>query len=267
MLKNKIVRAFNILLMGVDDILKATPKKTFFHLFFLCSFIIIFFLGIALLCNAYRTDTNWLTTYQDCCFKYFKGLFNGEIGWSFRERRPMTIMSALMLVLVGLISKNIFSIRKPITKDSKLWFLLYIGFIYLALDDFIGIHEAIDHQICNIFGWDKHGPADKIDDLIIALYGVCGVGILLRYWRESLLFRHAWCYFSLAALGTILTVIFDFMGGEGELMLKWFPENERFALDILDLAEEFSKIFAEICFVTAFLKVRVTVYTLYKKLT
>lgn len=178
-----------------------------------------------------------------------------HLGWGFQEMRPVTWVSFFQLLLVSFISKNIFILRKDESLDSKLWYFLYIFFIFLAFDELLRLHESIDHRICDIFGFDRHGPADHIDDLLILFYGVFGVFLLIKYFSELMVFKESVKIFIGAAIFATLMVVLDFLGGRNGVMDLFFSGEVLITiLRVLDIIEESCKSFAEICFVGAFLK-------------
>jgi hypothetical protein len=193
-------------------------------------------------------------------------LLDWRIGWCFREGRPMTWASFFQLILVAAIAREIWiavdhSRSELCRGGAKLWRLMWWGFLFLACDELLKIHETVDHRICDLFNLDSSGSADHIDDVIVGLYGLAGAAILLRYWREALRLRAAPWYFGLAAAATVATVGIDLLGGSKELLSVYFPTPVALhnALSVLDIAEEACKIYGEVFFVGAFARVLETV--------
>ena len=137
-----------------------------------------------------------------------------------------------------------------------MWKYLGYGFIYLAFDDLLRFHEEIDHMICKIFSWDKHGPADKIDDFIIVIYGLIAFGILVKHFKEALNFKSGFLFFLGAIFFAIITTGSDLLGGmTGPLSNIVNQENLPSVLRTLDIIEETAKSLAEVFFVGAFLNI------------
>ena len=146
-----------MIFLGNKDISKTILKKSFLK-------VALISISVILLCMALSYPLNL------------------QLGWGFQEGRPVTWLSFFFLLLVGFISLEIFKFKKISdnqNKNIKMWKYLGIGFIYLAFDDLLRFHEEIDHTICKIFGFDKHGPADKIDDLVFSLGA--GVGFIVVF--------------------------------------------------------------------------------------
>ncbi len=182
--------------------------------------------------------------------------FELHLGWGFQEMRPVTWISFFQLLLVGFISQHIFLVRKNESSSAKLWHLLSIFFIFLAFDELLRFHESIDHRICDLFGFDRYGPADHIDDVIILLYGVFGAFLLIKYFSEVMIFKKVTKVFIFAAIFAVFMVIFDLLGGrQGEMHLYFKGEDLTFILRLFDIIEESCKSLSEVCFVGAFLNV------------
>ena len=221
-----------MIFLGNKDISKTILKKSFLK-------VALISISVILLCMALSYPLNL------------------QLGWGFQEGRPVTWLSFFFLLLVGFISLEIFKFKKISdnqNKNIKMWKYLGIGFIYLAFDDLLIFHEEIDHTICKIFGFDKHGPADKIDDVIIVIYGIIMLSILIKYFSESIKFKKSYVFFGFAILMTIISTICDLSGGmTGPLSTHFNADSLPKVLKGLDIVEETAKSFAEVFFIGAFL--------------
>ena len=237
---DKLKKTLFFILLGNKNIEETNLKKSFL-------LVLSWALGIIILCMLISFPLNL------------------QLGWGFQEGRPVTWLSFFFLLLVGFISLEIYKIRKTSdnqNKNVKMWKYLGIGFIYLAFDDLLRFHEEIDHTICKIFGLDKHGPADKIDDFIIVLYGIIALFILIKYFKESLVFKNGFWFFLGAVFFAIVTTLSDLLGGmNGPLSGIISEENLPSTLRTLDIIEETTKSLAEVFFVGAFLNI----YNKFKK--
>lgn len=233
-----------IVFLGNKEIKNTSLKKSFFRIFLIWFLVITICMGLGYLC-----EEGIFTLLKEIKEK------NCSIGWGFQEGRPVTWLSFFYLCLVGFVSFEIFKVRKlqdSENKNIKMWYYLGFIFIYLGFDDLCRIHETIDHTLCKIFGWDPHGPADKIDDFLIVLYGIVALGVLIKYIKESFKFTNSMFYFLCAVFFAVISQASDLLGGKA-LESYISPENMHDFLKYLDILEEITKSLAEVFFVGAFL--------------
>lgn len=116
-------------------------------------------------------------------------LFHGEVfrdtpNKHFREGTIGTQVSVLLLFLAGLTGLRIFNRRR----DQIIWLLIGLGFVFLALDDGLKIHENLDWALHGFLSLEENSFSRRIDDMLIGLYGV--IGVLLLYWQRSEVLRY-----------------------------------------------------------------------------
>jgi hypothetical protein len=115
-----------------------------------------------------------------------------EPGRYFREGRIMTWLSFFQLLYVAYLSKQIFFVRSPempvpIGHPVSLWRVGSWAFIYLGLDEMCRLHENIDRYLFHkLWGMEETALTDRIDDFIVALYGVIALYALFKYRTEIL---------------------------------------------------------------------------------
>jgi hypothetical protein len=116
---------------------------------------------------------------------------NGNPSRYFGEGRWTTAVSCMQLLIVAFFAFRVFLCRRAPTNGpgARLWLLIALGFVFLAADDALQIHEQIDSIIHRRFHWKSTALTDRIDDAIIALYGLIGLVVLWIYRRELLQFR------------------------------------------------------------------------------
>lgn len=189
-----------------------------------------------------------------------------RIGWAFGEGDLLTWFSFFLLIFTGIVCREIWKDGNSVgtldwTADKSLWRVLYIGFVYLAFDELLRIHETIDNTLHKIAGVKPSPLTDHIDDLIILLYGVAGVFILCRYKKEARKLFDNWHFFLGAVFFAFLTVVFDFIGNSKKYLISIFGSRDaaNIVVSILDVIEESMKLYAEVFFVAAFF----AVYKLY----
>ena len=112
----------------------------------------------------------------------------------FEEKGFITYLSFLQLLVVAAFTWNIFRLKnknkgllelKTWKAPHFIWLIIAMGFVYLALDEALMIHENIDWAIHSILGIQKTSITDRIDDVIVGLYGLIAL-IVLYFYREEL---------------------------------------------------------------------------------
>jgi len=92
---------------------------------------------------------------------------------AFEEWGIVTAISFLQLVLISAGTFRIYRTRKDQlrgrsnTHQYVIWFIIAVGFFYLALDEGLEFHEQMDREIHNILGIEESGLTDRIDDMIV----------------------------------------------------------------------------------------------------
>lgn len=191
------------------------------------------------------------------------GLWRDQLDWQFRESGIVTYGSVLLLGLISLTSFAIGKVRRdrarPLLRDPRaVWIAIGAGFAFLALDDLAQIHENLDKLIHTLAGAKSTALTDRLDDLIIALYGLVGLAVLwlcrseLRRFRELL----PWLGFGFALL--VLQVGLDAISNRDE-WLDWLAVAEAqrpLYADVMTVFEEGAKLFAEAAFLSGFVLAR-----------
>lgn len=134
-----------------------------------------------------------------------------------------------------------------------IWALLAAGFLFLALDDVARLHEAADDFIHTAFGLHKTKWTDRIDDAIVAVYGL--VGLALLYWRRAD-FRRFRSVAPLVVAGFALfsvMAVVDALTSRGNLLRLMTADRAAFEglKSWLGLAEESLKVVSEAMFLGA----------------
>lgn len=185
------------------------------------------------------------------------GAVRGGVVRGFDEGHPGTILSIALLLATA---ATAFAIHAERRKDGAgfarlIWWLVGAGFVFLAFDEALEIHERLDAAIHVIFRMKETAATDRIDDFLILLYGVIGLAALAYFWAEV---RRApgllqWLPVGFALL--VVQVALDAAFNRDDLILwlgvpeAWLP---RLSTPI-SLAEEAAKIGAEVAFLVGFL--------------
>ncbi|HEX5177155.1 MAG TPA: hypothetical protein VFV83_09015, partial [Chthoniobacteraceae bacterium] len=111
----------------------------------------------------------------------------------FGEGRFTTGVSCLQLLVVAGLAFATCQMRRRAGAHGGfgawLWALIGIGFVFLAADDALQIHEHIDGFIHKHLGLEQTGWTDRIDDAIIAIYALIGGGVLWVFRSELRRFK------------------------------------------------------------------------------
>lgn len=119
------------------------------------------------------------------------GLLIGDVSAGFDEGGFGTIVSVVFLALTSVASYRIYKIRRAdpsytTSNQTIIWAIISVGFAFLACDDALEIHENIDKLIHRIAGMTETALSDRIDDVLILVYGILGVGALYKFKNEIL---------------------------------------------------------------------------------
>lgn len=185
-------------------------------------------------------------------------IFHGEVfrdlpAKHYREGSVGTHISIILLFLVGFTSLQIFLGRR----DQIIWLLIGLGFVFLALDDWFMIHENIDKAIHHWFGIKQTSLTDRIDDLLIALYGLIGAFFLYRYRAEILRYDRFLRFLGIGFGILVASIVLDILSND-QAVLQWLGFSKTAALDIklwLVAIEEVCKLMGGAVFLSGFLHV------------
>ncbi|MEM7721893.1 MAG: hypothetical protein AAF376_05935 [Pseudomonadota bacterium] len=187
---------------------------------------------------------------------------NGDISDYFGEGRAGTIASILLLLLISFTCFKIHG-RRPehgaarFVEPRRIWLIMSAGFLFLALDDALKIHENIDKLIHHVFDMVETAWSDRIDDLIIALYAATGAAVLYVFRDELSRYRFLFAYLMAGFAVLSVTIILDLVTN-GLTFLTWLSGTEDAAISwkiLLGTLEEVSKLVAEAIFLAGFLQV------------
>jgi len=123
------------------------------------------------------------------------GIHEGRPLVHFGEHHLITWISVLQLLTISFLSYNIFQTRRRTLEHFNwrapfiLWAIISLGFFFLAMDDLFMIHESIDHRIHDIFNLKETTFTDRIDDMIVGVYGLIGISALYACREEIKKYR------------------------------------------------------------------------------
>jgi hypothetical protein len=175
----------------------------------------------------------------------------------FAERGYLTFWSTLQLLAIALISDKIRQLPHrqggSAHRLSWIWWVISFGFIFLAADEFLAIHEVTDLFIHDLFNLQETPLTDRIDDVIIGLYVLFGLAILWVLRAEFYAFRKAMPWFKLAIMLIVGMLGVEWIAGY-QHVIKEVVHSRTAGLikDSLYQLEESLKILAEAFLVLAF---------------
>ena len=170
----------------------------------------------------------------------------------FEEGQFLTWISAFHLIATAVLSFMILlnscqgqkksSIRFP----GTVWIFIAAGFLFLAADELLQLHEKADALIHSVLDMKETRMSDRIDDLIVGFYLMAGAGYLYGYRRE--LFRYLELY-PFIITGFVISIIMVFLDMYTNLAPgDWISPT----IYRLSIAEDALKIYAELFFFMAF---------------
>lgn len=178
---------------------------------------------------------------------------------NFKENGFITIFSVIQLLVISWLAFKIFQARRVgrvrpfLSGSSAVWIIISVGFLFLAADDFFKIHEKIDHQIHRIFNITETPLTDSIDDVLIGLYGLIGIGVLIAYRNELKAYREARPFFTCGFIFMFFMVMLDILTNRRSTLQIFFDGDLSPFLHLwLSHLEDSLKIFAEAFFILAF---------------
>ena len=139
---------------------------------------------------------------------------------------------------------------------ALLWMLVFIGFLYLSLDEVIRIHENLDNIIHRIFHLQKTEMSDRLDDAIVGLYGLLGIFVLLIFNSELKRYKDALMIFGFGFVLFFLMVCADMSVNSTSFLKHLFHGCDISLLfSTIKILEESFKLMAEAVFISAFYSV------------
>ena len=155
---------------------------------------------------------------------------SGNPGRYFGEGRFTTFFSCAQLLLVAFFAWQTFLNRRRLAPGRSvfsgpaLWAFVAAGFLFLAADDAFKIHERIDIIIHEVFQMQETPFTDRLDDALIALYGVIGFGFLWTYRRELLVFKEILPLLGAGFVSLAASVLCDTVSND-QTVLRWFFQD------------------------------------------
>lgn len=176
----------------------------------------------------------------------------------FDENGVITLLSVCQLLVVAFISFAVWKQRNgpgPVRwKDKTLiWLIMGVGFLFLALDEKVLIHEGLDRSFHKLAHMKETGWTSRLDDLLVGVYGVIGMATLWFYSKEMLRFRRCLLFLGAGFAALFLSVVADASSSRPDFF-NWLVGEPAAPLfrEIAETVEEGCKVLAEALFLTGF---------------
>jgi len=176
----------------------------------------------------------------------------------FDENGVVTLTSFAQLLSASFVSFAIWRRRKAggpprLTDKGTIWLLIALGFLYLATDEEILLHEGAGHGVNKIFGLGETGVWAHLDDMLVGLYGVVGLGALWLYRRELLLFSVCMRLLAAGFVFLALSVAADAASHRPDFFVGLLGRRQgMLAYNLGEDVDELAKLVSEIFFLTGF---------------
>jgi len=140
----------------------------------------------------------------------------------FEEHNTLTSYSAALLYTSSLICfLNCLAIRHlkilgmSSEREYKFWALGSFGFFYLMADEYFVMHEGIGRFFTyRLLNLHHSGPIDRLDAFVVGTYGVIGLTLLVRHWRDLANIPWFFGFLTVGAVMSIVSLVFD-LGEDG----------------------------------------------------
>lgn len=177
----------------------------------------------------------------------------------FSEGGFITKLSVFQLLVTSWLSYKIFQARRAMSRhslsrdSSAVWLIVALGFLFLAVDDIYMIHENLDHLIHEVFNMQETAITDRIDDFLVGLYGLAGIGVLIVFRDELKTYKEVFPFFICGFILLFIMVSLDMLINRNDILPLIFDHDQVDVLIVwITLAEDSLKVFAEAFFILAF---------------
>jgi hypothetical protein len=173
------------------------------------------------------------------------------IKWLFGESGPLTTVSVVQILACSALAAWIFVLRKKSTGRASpcaIWMIMALGFVFLAFDERAQIHERFDFWVHHALDLEKTDVTDRLDDVVVGFYGVCGLAAIWMSRREGAVFADARPWFIAGFAVVLFMVVCDIFTDRLSWIRQFIDPNRDQAKAIqmwLAVAEDVFKLQAE----------------------
>jgi len=173
-----------------------------------------------------------------------------NLAYHFQEYRLVTFFSAFQLIGSALVCFFVYDTATLLkaNKDIQIferqshyvWLLMALGFCFLAFDEVLMLHEALDFYIHQLYQLQENAWTDRIDDVVVLVYTLIAIYILLKY-RKHLLIYHKIIrvFLNRAFILVFIMIILDLLTNRQDII-----SNDKLH-QLFSVAEEICKLTAE----------------------
>jgi len=180
----------------------------------------------------------------------------------FQEGRFMTWLSSINLAIlsgISLCSFFVLTYQKPHIKNKKLVLVVLCsaGFVFLSADDWFKIHENLDFMIHEKCGIKETSLTDRLDDLIVLIYGIAGISVTYLFCKSFWNERKTKIWLLISIILFLIMVMIDFVSND-DYLYKYFTDNRNLDYKIgmiLSVIEDSCKDLAETALIISFLEI------------
>ncbi|MEL6553735.1 MAG: hypothetical protein AAFQ63_09795 [Cyanobacteria bacterium J06621_11] len=175
----------------------------------------------------------------------------GKVLRQFEDGGFITYFSVIQLFILSYFACQIFKIRRqnikhPWQSSIAIWAIISLGFSFLALDDLLMIHEWFDKVIHGIWQMEETALSDRIDDLIVGLYGLLAIGGLVYYRQEIKKYKAVLPTVIIGFVLLFLMVGVDVVSNRDDILLTMFsPATTANIMSWIFIPEESLKLLSE----------------------
>lgn len=183
----------------------------------------------------------------------------------FVEDDATEIVSFIILLITSVICRRILDLRRPpgapmFRGPTRIWALISLGFLFLAFDEALSIHEGIDSLLHGILSIEETDLTDRLDDLLILVYAIIGAILIYFHRSEFRLLARQYGFLFVGFAFLCVGVLMDALGNRNDVVTALDFHDPRAILEFIDIAEEVSKVLAEAVFLFGFLRIYQNAY-------
>ncbi len=194
----------------------------------------------------------------------FSAIFSERPFILFKEGGLITWLSSaniVMLAGISLCSLLVISFYQEFDSTTKgkfvFLFFCFFGYSFLAIDEWFLVHEKLDFMVHNIFNIEETSLTDRLDDIVVMLYGMCGIFVFWlfgrAFWDDKKIKR---CLLIAIILFAVMVLVDIF--GNDNYFYKYITDkvylHDQIWL-VLYVIEDSIKLLAETALIIAFLEI------------
>lgn len=177
----------------------------------------------------------------------------------FQETSLICWVSWIQLLAIAYITHKTYKITQKIAlgnfrQKQRFWRLISIGFLFLAVDEVLQIHERTDKLLHYILNLQETAVTDLLDDIIVACYVIVALIFLARNYPIIKQYKKSFVWFIIGFGLTFLMVVLDLLTNNHVILENFINDSERLKVisSWLKTVEDSAKIIAEGMFLVGF---------------